>query len=131
MEADTLIVGEWQPRYRTAGGDFGLAWDSCLSGGNAWIMDCGDIVPVRKIHTTLPNGRFEEAPGSGLSWRQEAPWAGPQRLIRLSLGDRDDVESIEPFGVAGGGIIAPPVDVPEHHRVGFGEWRAGRNRHRW
>ena len=26
----------------------------------------------------------------------------------------DDIRSVEPFGLPGGGIIAPPVNVPEH-----------------
>ncbi|MGI9594749.1 MAG: hypothetical protein ACR2QK_01235, partial [Acidimicrobiales bacterium] len=41
------------------------------------------------------------------------PWDGAQRLLRCSLADPEDVRSVEPFGTPGGGIIAPPVDVPE------------------
>lgn len=103
----------WRPRYRRAGGDHGLAWDSCLSDGFAWLMDCGDVEPVRLIHTTEPNGRWEEPPGNRLSWRQPAPWRGAQRLLRVGLED-GEVVGIEPFGTPGGGIIAPPVNVPEH-----------------
>lgn len=112
---DELTVDDaWRPRYRTAHDRWGLSWDACLSNGACWIMDCGDIESVRRIHTTEPNGRFATPPGSALSWRQPAPWTGAQRLLRLDLNDHDDVRSIEPFGVPGGGIIAPPVDVPEH-----------------
>ena len=109
---DALIVDDWRPRYRTTGDQWGLSWDACLSEGNCWVMDCGDIESVRHIHTTFPNGRFDIAPS--LSWRQPAPWRGAQRLLRVSLDDPADVTAIEPFGTPGGGIIAPPVHVPEH-----------------
>ena len=49
-----------------------------------------------------------------MSWRRNAPWDGAQRLLRIDLEDPERVESIEPFGTPGGGIIAPPVHVPEH-----------------
>ena len=64
----------WSPRYRKTDDEHGLAWDSCLSDGAAWIMDCGDIEAVRMIHTTEPNGRWDEAPGNRLSWRHPTPW---------------------------------------------------------
>ncbi|MBT8241425.1 MAG: hypothetical protein KJN63_09385, partial [Acidimicrobiia bacterium] len=90
----------------------GLAWDSCIASGACWSMDCGDIHSVRLIHGTEPNGRWEESPGSALSWRRTAPWDGPQRLIRSDLVT-GEVSSIAPFGTPGGGVIAPPVHVPE------------------
>ena len=107
------IDASWRPRYRAAGGRYGLAWDSCISAGDCWIMDCGDIESVRAIHTAEPNGRFDEPPGASLSWRRPAPWPGAQRLLRFSLDDDRDCDEIEPFGTPGGGIIAPPVHVPE------------------
>lgn len=113
VEADVLAIDDWRPRYRHAGGPWGLAWDSCLSDRACWVMDCGDIESVRLIHATHPNGRYEAWPGSALSWRRPAPWSGAQRLIRISLDDPTDVRSVEPFGTPGGGIIAPPVNVPE------------------
>jgi len=76
-------------------------------------MDCGDIESVRAIHTAMPNGRFDEPPGNRLSWRRPAPWPGAQRLLRFSLDDDRDRAEIEPFGTPGGGIIAPPVHVPD------------------
>jgi len=106
----------WKPRYRDARGDHGLAWDSCLSGGNAWLMDCGDIESVRAIHETVPNGRFDAPPGRQLSWRLPAPWSGAQRLIRVDC-ETGEVESLTPFGTPRGGIIAPPVAIPERDRV--------------
>jgi hypothetical protein len=66
------------------------------------------------IHTTEPNGRWDEPPGNRLSWRHPTPWAGAQRLLRIALDGSGSIEVIEPFGTPGGGIIAPPVHVPEH-----------------
>ena len=80
-------------------------------------MDCGDIESVRLIHHTEPNGRYAEPPGSAMSWRRPAPWRGAQRVLRIGLDDPTDVRSVEPFGTPGGGIIAPPVHVPEHEMV--------------
>ena len=111
--AELHLDDDWRPRYRVPEGGQGLAWDVCLSGGSAWLMDCGDIESVRLIHRTKPNGRFAEPLGSRLSWRRAAPWTGPQRLLRLDLADTDRVQSIAPFGITGGGIVAPPVHVPE------------------
>ncbi len=114
VDGDDLIVDDrWRPRYRAADDDNGLSWDACLSDGACWIMDCGDIESVRLIHTTFPNGRFERAPGRDLSWRRPAPWSGPQRLLRCDLADEGKVTAVAPFGTPGGGIIAPPVHVPE------------------
>ncbi len=114
VDGERLAIDDWRPRYRTAGSERGLSWDACLSDGACWIMDCGDVESVRQIHTTEPNGRFDEPPGRKLSWRLPAPWSGSQRLLRVSLDDPDDIVEIEPFGVPGGGIIAPPAHVPEH-----------------
>ena len=117
VDGNKLVLDDWRPRYRQADDDYGLAWDSCLSADACWIMDCGDIESVRQIHNTEPNGRFAEAPGRKLSWRLPAPWNGAQRLLRLGLADPNDVQSVEPFGLPGGGIIAPPVHVAEHDRA--------------
>ena len=108
-----LAVDDWRPRYRQAADRFGLSWDACLSDGACWILDCGDVPSVRRIHTTEPNGRFPEPPGRSLSWRLPAPWSGPQRLLRVALDDSAEVSAIEPFGTPGGGVVAPPVQVPE------------------
>ncbi len=114
VDGDRWIVDrDWQPRYRAADDRFGLSWDACLSGGSCWILDCGDVWSVRRIHQTEPNGRFEEPPGAKLSWRLDAPWDGPQRLHRISLNDAEDAAVLAPFGTSGGGVIAPPVHVPE------------------
>ena len=107
------IDRSWRPRYRVHRDRFGLAWDCCISGGSCWIMDCGDVQSVRAIHGAEPNGRFSHPPGRKLSWRRPAPWPGAQRLLRVSLACDQNLEAIEPFGIPGGGIIAPPVHVPE------------------
>ena len=102
---------DWNPQYRTEPSDHGLAWDGCLSDGNLWIMDNGDIDSLRAIYSRRPNGRFD-GPDERLSWRRPAPWRGRQRLLRVSLQD-GQVDAIAPFAAPGGGIIAPPVNVPE------------------
>jgi len=108
VDGDALVLEDQRPRYRSVDGGQGLAWDACLSGDAVWLMDCGDVPSVRHIHTTFPNGRFAEPPP--LSWRQPPAWMGPQRLLRVR---GDAVDEIAPFGTPGGGIIAPPVVIPE------------------
>jgi len=113
VTADRLIIDDsWTPKYRTAGGDQGLSWDSCISTGALWLMDNGDIDSLRAIYSQHPNGRFE-APDERLSWRRPAPWKGRQRLLKIALTD-SKVDEITPFETPGGGIIAPPVHIPEH-----------------
>ena len=73
----------WAPKYRSINGSQGLAWDGCISDGNIWIMDNGDIQSVRDIYGEEPNGRFDEF--KSLSWRSPAPWKGKQRLIKIDL----------------------------------------------
>lgn len=113
VEPDRLSIdNDWRPRYRDEPGPQGLAWDGCVSNGALWIMDNGDIDSLRAIYGEHPNGRFTE-PTNKLSWRRKAPWDGPLRLLRVSLED-GSVQTIAPFGTPGGGVIAPPVYVPEH-----------------
>lgn len=116
-DGETIGIDDWRARYRSASDPWGLSWDACISDGSCWIMDCGDIESVRLIHTTEPNGRFAEPPGRGLSWQHPSPRSGAQRLLRLDLDDHESVASIEPFGQPGGGIIAPPMHVPEFDRA--------------
>lgn len=112
VDAQSMSVDQsWSPQYRTEGGQQGLSWDGCISNTTLWLMDCGDIDSLRAIYGEHPNGRFQE-PNDKLSWRRPAPWRGPQRLLRIGLED-GSVQDIAPFGIAGGGIIAPPVHVPE------------------
>ena len=109
---DALELDEdWQPQYRNAYQSQGLAWDGCISEGSLWVMDNGDIESVRSIYGVNPNGRVSE--NTHLSWRNPAPWKGRQRLIKFDLISGEKT-SIEPFDKEGGGIIAPPVNVPEY-----------------
>ena len=109
---DALELDEdWQPQYRNAYQSQGLAWDGCISEGSLWVMDNGDIESVRSIYGVNPNGRVAE--NTHLSWRSPAPWKGRQRLIKFDLISGEKT-SIEPFDKEGGGIIAPPVNVPEY-----------------
>jgi hypothetical protein len=113
VSSDRLEVDDgWSPVYRDKNGAQGLAWDGCISNDHLWLMDCGDIDSLRAIYDVHPNGRFE-TPSDKLSWRRPAPWRGPQRLLKVSIAD-GTIEQIAPFGSPGGGIIAPPVNVPEH-----------------
>ncbi|MEO1059846.1 MAG: hypothetical protein AAFZ07_00405 [Actinomycetota bacterium] len=109
---DLVIDPDWQPRYRDAGGQQGLAWDGCLSADALWLMDDGDIDSLRAIYGVHPNGRFAGR-DERLSWQRPAPWTGPQRLLRVSTDD-GSLREMAPFGTPGGGIIAPPVHVPEY-----------------
>ena len=109
---DALELDEdWQPQYRNGNQSQGLAWDGCISEDSLWVMDNGDIESVRSIYGVNPNGRVAE--NTHLSWRSPAPWKGRQRLIKFDLISGDKI-SIEPFDKEGGGIIAPPVNVPEY-----------------
>lgn len=111
VEPGNLVVDQtWSPQYRSEDGNQGLAWDGCISDGSLWLMDNGDIYSVRAIYGVHPNGRLTG--DDRLSWRRPAPWSGRQRLLRISLGT-GDIAAIAPFAHAGGGIIAPPVHVPE------------------
>ena len=76
-------------------------------------MNNGDIDSLRAIYSTHPNGRFTKAPKE-LSWRRNAPWSCKQRLYKFDLHS-NEFQSIEPFEKSGGGIIAPPVNIPEHN----------------
>ncbi|MEK9595674.1 MAG: hypothetical protein VW057_06900 [Rhodospirillaceae bacterium] len=113
---ERLQVADWRPRYRQEDDIWGLAWDGCLADGYCWLMDCGDIESVRRIHEREPNGRFSQWPGNKLSWRLPSPRPGRQRLLRVALDEAAAVSAIEPFAAPGGGIIAPPVQVSEWQR---------------
>lgn len=114
VEPNRLSVDDdWSPLYRLQGAEQGLSWDGCISDGALWLMDNGDIDSLRAIYGVHPNGRFEQ-PSAMLSWRRRAPWSGPQRLLKVDL-ETGDIDAIAPFDVPGGGIIAPPVNVPEYN----------------
>ena len=113
VDGEKMVLDrKWAPQYRIEDGNQGLSWDGCISEDHLWIMDNGDIDSLRAIYSVHPNGRFD-APSNRLSWRRPAPWSGAQRLLKLSLISGHMTE-IVPFGTSGGGIIAPPVYVPEY-----------------
>ncbi len=116
VEPDGLVLDEsWQPTYR--GDDSqGLSWDTSLSAGHAWFMDNGDIQGIRTIFDHHPNGRIGTTPAGRLSWQHPAPWPGPQRLLRANL-ETGSIAEAAPFDAPGGGIIAPPLHVPEQHTI--------------
>ena len=107
------VDGSWSPTYRSTDDDQGLSWDGCISDGSMWLMNNGDIDSLRAIYSTHPNGRFNKAPKE-LSWRRSAPWSCKQRLYKFDLYS-NEFQYIEPFEKSGGGIIAPPVNIPEHN----------------
>ncbi len=112
VDADRLVLDQdWQTVYRPDDTQ-GMAWDSCLSGDNAWIMDNGDIEAVRTIFAQHPNGRLTTRAEGRLSWQNPAPWPGYQRLLKVGLDDGEIAEAA-PFDSAGGGIIAPPIHLAE------------------
>lgn len=116
VEPDGLYIDDsWRPRYRHDD-QHGMAWDSCLSDGSGWIMNNGDITAVRTIFDQQPNGRLSEPAGKRLSWQHPASWAGSQQLIRVDL-DTARLVTASPFTAAGGGIIAPPVHLPDQHLI--------------
>ena len=108
---DLEVDSDWSPSYRKSNDDQGLSWDGCISDGSLWLMNNGDIDSLRAIYSTHPNGRFKTAPKE-LSWRRPAPWSCKQRLYRFDLMS-EQFDYIEPFKHHGGGIIAPPVNIPE------------------
>ena len=101
-----------------------MSWDGCISEDYLWLMDNGDIDSLRAIYGNHPNGRFKAEDSevlSRLSWQRAAPWSGPQRLLRFSLLDG----SLKEFHLLAlrGGIIAPPVNVPEHKMCRMGQYQ--------
>ena len=128
----------WRPRYRAANGRQGLAWDCCISAGDCWIMDCGDIESVRAIHRTEPNGRFDEPPGSRLSWRRPVPWSGAQRLLRSASPTTATAQRSSPSGLPAAGSsrrrstspTPPPVSTwPSPGTPSTEAWPASRSPH--
>ena len=104
---------EWQPRYRGGDGEQGLAWDSCIGGGSAWLMDNGDVNAVREMFRRHPNRAAPPDPArSGPPLGPDmAAWPGAQRLIRLGLADPEDIDIVTLFGEPRAFIVAPPVYV--------------------
>ncbi|MEA2347749.1 MAG: hypothetical protein QOG62_1536 [Thermoleophilaceae bacterium] len=78
----------WGSSYLSEGGSYG--WDPVIEGGHLWFLDNGD-------HDFVTTMR-----GAGI-----AP--GPVHLIRMSLTDPADRESVEVCGAARGAVTDPPL----------------------
>jgi hypothetical protein len=78
----------WGARYLRTGQSYG--WDPVIAGGHLWFMDNG----AHDYVTTMQ--------GAGV-----AP--GPVHLIRMSLTDPADVESVEVCGAPRGAVTDPPL----------------------
>ena len=114
VKKDSLSLDKkWVIKYRENGGDYGLAWDGCISNNHIWLMNNGDIESVRSIFNQHPNGRFTSPPGT-LSWQRPALWKGNQQLLKISTTS-NKVDYINISDKTGGGIIAPPVAIPKYN----------------
>jgi hypothetical protein len=91
-ERQTLTRDEgWSYRYRTRPDDVqSYGWDPVLAGRRAWFMDNGD----NRYQRTLE--------GTGIA-------TGALQVHAVSTTDASDVLSFEPFGLAGGTIVNPPL----------------------
>ena len=89
----------WEVRYLSAGGSYG--WDPVVAGGNLWFLDNGD-------HDFVTTMR-----GAGV-----AP--GPVHLIRISLDDCAERESVEVCGAPRGAVTDPPLyDAERRIAIGY------------
>ena len=105
---------DWQPRYRDPDSPQGLAWDSCIAGGSAWLMDNGDVNAVRDMFSRHPNRlalRDPAQPARMPLGPEMAGWQGSQRLIRVGLANHGDADIVALFDEPRAFIIAPPVFV--------------------
>jgi hypothetical protein len=89
---------DWCMAYLAPGGSYG--WDPVLAGGQLWFLDNG----AHDFVTTMR--------GAGLS-------QGPVHLIRVSLEDHGDVESVEVCGLPRGAVTDPPL-YDEARRIAVG-----------
>jgi hypothetical protein len=85
----------WGAPYLSDGGSYG--WDPVVGGGQLWFLDNGD-------HDFVTTMR-----GAGV-----AP--GPVHLIRMSLTDPDDRESVQVCGLPRGAVTDPPL-YDEERRI--------------
>jgi hypothetical protein len=88
----------WQVAYNRS--SLGYGWDPVLAGGQLWFLDNG----AHDYTTTmLGAGRAD----------------GPVHLIRVSLDDASDKESVEVSGMPRGTVTNPPL-YDEHRRIAVG-----------
>lgn len=88
----------WSAGYLAAGGSYG--WDPVVAGGNLWFLDNG-------AHDYVTTMR-----GAGI-----AP--GPVHLLRISLEDSAERESVEVCGAPHGAVTDPPL-YDERRRIAVG-----------
>ena len=126
---------DWQVTYRADGDDRSFAWDSALGDGCAWFMDMGDNAGVHAILTADPVGAVDLGRRNGLARLLPVlartglarllagqplfgppTHAAPTRVWRVPLDDPGAATSFVPFGLTGGGNVAPPL-YDQHRRV--------------
>jgi hypothetical protein len=88
---------DWQWNYLSESAN-SYGWDVVLAGGQAWFMDNGR----HKYRTTMV--------GAGVS-------RTPNRLLRVTLRDSNDHESVEISGITAGSITNPPLIDPRRGLV--------------
>ena len=97
----------WMASYDVPGDDQSFAWDTCMGEDNVWFMDMGAASGALAMLRARPIGT---APISS------PPTAtGPQHVFRVSTIDPNDRDTLTPFGLPNGGIIAPPLYEQENH----------------
>ncbi len=109
--AHRLVRDEgWRFDYIGSSGQ-SYGWDVVLDGKNAWFMDNGK------------HRYFVKMIGNGVS-------RTPNRLIRVSLSDAGDHQTLEVCGAAGGSITNPPLIDPAR-RIVVGYDSANRHLQAW
>jgi predicted amino acid-binding ACT domain protein len=93
---------DWGGAYLETGNSYG--WDPVIAGGQLWFLDNG----AHDYVTTML--------GAGVA-------TGPVHLIRISLSDPADRESVPICGMPRGAVTNPPVYDPER-RIAV-EWAKG------
>jgi len=100
-ELARLVFDEgWRHDYVTGTGQ-SYGWDVVLDGKNAWFMDNGKH---RYLHKMI---------GAGVH-------PGANRLIRVSLADASDVQTLDVSGAAFGSVTNPPLyDIQRRIVLGY------------
>lgn len=110
-ELARLVFDEsWRHDYVT-GTAQSYGWDVVLDGQNAWFMDNGKH---RYLHKMIGAGVHPSA----------------NRLIRVSLADASDVQSVDVSGVARGSVTNPPL-YDLQRRIVLGYDSANRHLRAW
>ena len=105
-----VLDGDWRFDY-IGNSQQSYGWDVVLDGENAWFMDNGKHRYAIKMI------------GNGVS-------ATPNRLIRVSLRDASDHQTLDVCGLAGGSITNPPL-IDLQRRIVIGYDSANRQLQAW